>query len=67
MQSHRRKRILTASCARTDVHALEVARALAPETSVGKQIPGILKGLKAQAAKQAGENAPKPKKTEKSE
>ena len=49
------------------IAALEVARALAPETSIGKQIPNILKGLKAQAEKQAGKNAPKPKKTEKSE
>ena len=49
------------------IAALEAARALAPETSVGKQIPNILKGLKAQAEKQAGKNAPKPKKTEKSE
>jgi thioredoxin-related protein len=49
------------------IAALEAARALAPETSIGKQIPNILKGLKAQAEKQTGENAPKPKKTEKSE
>ena len=42
------------------IAALEVAQALAPETQIGKQIPNILKGLKAQAEK-AGGDAPGPK------
>ena len=42
------------------ISALEVARAFAPETSIGKQIPNILKGLKAQAEKQTAKPAVKP-------
>ena len=43
------------------IAALEVAQALAPETQIGKQIPNILKGLKAQAEKAPAEKAPGPK------
>ena len=43
------------------IAALEVARALAPDTQIGKQIPNILKGLKAQAEKAPAEKAPGPK------
>ena len=42
------------------IAALEIARGFAPETQIGKQIPNILTGLKAQAAKQDGKAPAKP-------
>jgi thioredoxin-related protein len=42
------------------IAALEIARDFAPETQIGKQIPNILVGLKAQAAKQDGKAPAKP-------